>query len=116
MKKAILQLFIFFVTASAVISLSFPAKDKELNNEDITKEEAEISETAYATAETPRTNTIFIKEYNEKIGIFRKGAGKPFLIIETFVFTLPPADMDMLSCGFTVPEEKLSCVMEDYTG
>ena len=66
--------------------------------------------------ETESRDTYIIKKYGEKIGVFREGAGKPFRIIDTFVFTLPQNDVTMLSHGFAVYEHELVGIVEDYTG
>ncbi len=88
---------------------------------DNTVDETPVEATVTAEADRsdiiiPKKTQYIIKEYDNMIGVFRKGAGKPFRIIETYLFTLPYADRLMLSEGFTVSEDNLYKIVEDYTG
>ncbi len=114
----------FFILSAALLLVSASSyflfssgnniqKPSVLNHE--TKDNTDKNYTD-VMAETETVNTYVIKKYGEKIGVFRKGAGKPFRVIDTFVFTLPKTDIVMLSRGFTVYETELSGIVEDYTG
>lgn len=58
---------------------------------------------------------FLIKEYDEKIGIFRTGEEKPFSVIGVYVSTLPQVDRMELQAGITVQSEvQLRQLIEDY--
>ena len=59
---------------------------------------------------------ITVKEYDNKIALFREGEDEPFRIIDIPVFTLPRIDRDALSNGFVVASDKIAEVIEDFTG
>ncbi len=56
-----------------------------------------------------------VKEYRGKIGIFEAGKEEPSAVLDVFVFTLPERDRKMLKDGFSVSEEEIFGVIEDYT-
>ena len=111
MKKLIVTL-----SATAVLIFVFSAYFVGKDNIDIQPSIEKIQEVMSDEVTEEKTkDTYLIKKYGEKIGVFRKGAGKPFRIIDTFVFTLPQNDVSMLSHGFTVYENELVGIVEDYT-
>ena len=62
------------------------------------------------------TSYYTVKDHCGKIGIFESGKDSPSLILDVYVFTLPKTDRDMLEHGFTVDENSVTGVIEDYTG
>ncbi|MBR3639757.1 MAG: hypothetical protein IKN50_04040 [Clostridia bacterium] len=57
-----------------------------------------------------------VKEYLERIGIFKEGKDKPDIVLDVYVFTLPDADRTMLKEGFIISKDVLMSTIEDYTG
>lgn len=57
-----------------------------------------------------------IKEYNEKIGIFKNEESEPFAILDIYTFMLPEKDRELLKLGFVIDSDKLYSIIEDYTG
>lgn len=59
--------------------------------------------------------SYLLKEYEEKIGIFRSGEDSPFQILNVYVANLPYLDQQELKQGVPVEnEEKLRILIEDY--
>jgi len=110
MKKLIILL-----SAAALLIVASSSYIENQNNHNVHPKPEKVQEVLSDTVETKTEDTYLIKKYGEKIGVFRKGAGKPFRIIDTFVFTLPQNDVSMLSHGFTVYENELVGIVEDYT-
>lgn len=117
MKKFIIIMTVICVASASIVGTAMLKNDElpKIENTNSTIED-KLSEAFERLPESVAKKQYVIKEYNEKIGIFRKGAGKPVRVLETFVFTLPCADRIMLSAGFTVSEENLYKIVEDYTG
>lgn len=59
---------------------------------------------------------ITVKEYKEKIGIFKSGSSSPYKTIDIYTFTLPCSDQLILKQGFLISENEIESVIEDYTG
>lgn len=58
-----------------------------------------------------------VKEYNGSIGVFYDESEKPTLVYEIPVYTLPPADRELLANGITADSsDELEKIIEDYTG
>ena len=78
--------------------------EKEINNQ---KNKLERIKKAYI-------NGVFeLKEYNEKIGVFKNNA--LVYTIDTYVFTLPEADKQLLKNGIKVNSiEELENLIEEY--
>ncbi len=112
MKKALILL----ITISVLIMLSAVTFQKDKKSADNLPKISNKEHYSSVMSETQGTEAYIIREYNERIGIFRIGAGIPFRIIDTFVFTLPHQDAVLLSHGFTVYENELAGIVEDYTG
>lgn len=56
-----------------------------------------------------------LKEYEEKIGVYRQGEETPFRTIDVYVSTLPSVDQTELQNGIYIQsEEKLRSLIEDY--
>ncbi|HOJ36483.1 MAG: hypothetical protein GXY95_06045 [Clostridiales bacterium] len=75
----------------------------------------DISE--YHSAETTAQGTKYtVRAYEEKIAVFVEDETVPSQILDVFLFSLPPADAEILENGITVyGEESLARVIEDYT-
>ena len=59
---------------------------------------------------------INVKEFREKIGLYEEGCEEPYKVLDVWLFTLPEYDRNLLNKGFTVTEDKIASVIEDYTG
>ena len=57
-----------------------------------------------------------VKDHCGKIGIFESGKDSPSAVLDVYVFTLPYVDRNMLEHGFTVDENSVIGIIEDYTG
>ncbi len=57
-----------------------------------------------------------VKEYNDKIAIFKENCDDPVKSLDVYVFTLPESDRKMLKNGFEIIEDEIESVIEDYTG
>lgn len=56
-----------------------------------------------------------LREYEEKIGVFRTNDEKPFMTIDVYVATLPSVDQMQLKDGIYIEDdEKLRMIIEDY--
>ena len=109
--------FTILLSAAALLIVVSSSYIISQNKDTLTPKPEKVKEVISTTVtESEPNDTYLIKKYGEKIGVFRKGAGKPFRIIDTFVFTLPQNDVTMLSHGFTVYEDELVGIVEDYTG
>ena len=109
------NLLILFSAAAVIIAVSSFCIFSGNNETELPSIENAKKVMADSAVQTTLEDTYLIKKYGEKIGVFRKGAGKPFKIIDTFVFTLPQNDISMLSHGFTVYENELVGIFEDYS-
>lgn len=57
-----------------------------------------------------------LKEYQERIGVFRKGADTPEMMLNVYVYHLPKYDQQMLKEGIPAKDyQQLVSLMEDYT-
>lgn len=117
MKKFVLIMSVICAVSTALWSVSIHKNTKlpEAKHNEIQTEDDESGEAA-SVYSAKDSKQYVVKKYNDVIGIFRAGAGKPIRILETFVFTLPFADRIMLSEGICVNEENLYKIVEDYTG
>ncbi|MBQ7669481.1 MAG: hypothetical protein IJS45_02025 [Clostridia bacterium] len=108
MKKYILLLIAASVLFSAVIvPLKFLLKETtDPVPADVTPVYSGNTENEYIT----------VKEYNEKIGLFKNDEETPYKIIDVFTFTLPESDKAMLKSGFTIKSDNIESVIQDYTG
>ena len=69
------------------------------------------------SSSTPEIITYTIKEYNNRIGIFKNNSTEPFQIIDVPISNLPLADIELLNKGITVKNNiDLQKIIEDYTG
>ena len=59
---------------------------------------------------------ITVKEYERKIGLFNEGETEPFAVIDIPVLTLPEADKEALKNGFKIASDKISDIIEDFSG
>lgn len=56
-----------------------------------------------------------LREYEEKIGVFRVNDDKPFMTIDVYISTLPSVDqMDLKEGIYVEDDEKLRMIVEDY--
>ena len=108
-----------------VITVTFPKKQATTNNDtqetytEILTEYVYVKNDVQSDSETladEKTDDIFIiREYMEKIGIFRTD-GTLVDVIETYVKTLPEADIRLLREGFEVVGQRaLNSIIEDYS-
>ena len=108
-----------------VITVTFPKKQTTTNNDtqetytEILTEYVYVKNDVQSDSETladEKTDDIFIiREYMEKIGIFRTD-GTLVDVIETYVKTLPEADIRLLREGFEVVGQRaLNSIIEDYS-
>ncbi len=102
--KNIVALLLLFSAISAVTFFAVTKSGKD-------------AESAFAAVkeESAREEYYTVKKNGEKIGVF-DSENKPYLQIETYVFTLPEADRTMLEEGFEVRNGEIVHVIEDYTG
>lgn len=58
----------------------------------------------------------YLREYDEKIGVFHPDEAEPFLMIDVYVSTLPSADQfELKNSGIKVySAQKLQSIIEDY--
>ena len=57
----------------------------------------------------------YLKETEEKIGIYKYNENDPFRILDVYTYTLPYADQYELESGILVKDdEKLNMIIEDY--
>jgi hypothetical protein len=62
------------------------------------------------------TLSIQYRAYDEKIAVFIEDSTEPAEILDVYLFSLPPADAEILQDGITVfGDENLARVIEDYT-
>lgn len=101
--KNIAAATVLFFAVSAVVLFAVTKSDK--SDENAFVDVGKISEEEYYT----------VKKSGEKIGVF-DSENKPYLQIETYVFTLPEADRTMLEEGFKVRNGEIVHIIEDYTG
>ena len=108
-----------------VITVTFPKKQTTTNNDtqetytEILTEYVYVKNDVQSDSETladEKTDDIFIiREYMEKIGIFRTD-GTLVDVIETYVKTLPEADIRLLREGFEVVGQRaLNSIIDDYS-
>jgi hypothetical protein len=69
------------------------------------------------STEVTVSNTKYtIRAYDEKIAVFIEDSTEPAEILDVYLFSLPPADAEILQDGITVfGDENLARVIEDYT-
>ena len=59
--------------------------------------------------------TYYVKEYEGRIAVFKDINNKPITITDTYVFTFPKEDKELLCKGVKVEgEKKLKRFLEDY--
>ena len=76
----------------------------------------EVAESGETETESVSKEEYTVKEYKDKIGIFKSTEDEPFIVLETYTFILPDRDRALLREGFVVDCDKLYSVIEDYTG
>lgn len=59
--------------------------------------------------------TYILRETDGKIGVFTEGADTPALVLDVFVFTLPPKTAQMLRDGIECDAEGLSLLIDAFT-
>lgn len=69
-----------------------------------------------AGGETPVQSAYYLREYEDKIGVFRPEETEPFMMIDVFVSTLPSADqLELRTGGIRVADDrKLQSMLEDF--
>lgn len=119
MKRKIIILSLAIVLIiTCVISKTVGKKE---NNTEVQKPDVSESVTP-AFGKTPNDGNITakdyftVKEYNEKIGIFKNEETEPFAVLDIYTFILPEKDRALLKTGFVIDGDKLYSIIEDYTG
>lgn len=117
-KIIILSLAIVLIT-SCVISKSVGKRGEstdvqipDVSGESVTPAFGETHENETVTTKDCYT----VREYNEKIGIFKNEETEPFATLDIYTFMLPEKDRELLKAGFVIDGDKLYGIIEDYTG
>lgn len=109
------------LAAAAVLSLAAAGSDLTLGKTSRYKTELESANDAYDSSipafDTEKIQNVYtVREYREKIGIFKNGESEPYAVLDIYTFILPEKDRELLKNGFLVDEDMLYRVIEDYTG
>ena len=77
--------------------------------------EGEKTQPMEKNTRTVSTYQYVLKEYEDKIGVYKINEEEPFRIIDVFVSTLPSSDQIDLKDGIYVQnDDKLKMIIEDY--
>lgn len=99
--RIILGFVIVSVIIASIIGVYYSLNKNEISNENI---RADANEFMY-----------ILKEYENKIGVYKANETEPFKVIDVYVNNLPSVDQYELKSGISVQnDDKLRMIIEDY--
>lgn len=110
---------LYFVFALTVGCIAMIVATESSSKWDRVRDEmvsAGVLDTNEDTAHAQKKESWIIRAHDDRIGVF-KANGELDYIVDVHIFSLPPADQELLKNGIWVSDEKeLAALMEDYTG
>lgn len=116
MKKFIIFAFPALLAAAIILTFTLSRLPGAADIIPDKQENTPASADAVQVLSTGSKDAYTIKEYNEKIGIFKHGESVPEKVLNVYVFSLPERDRTLLGLGFDIDGSALDSVIEDYTG